>query len=70
MHTIQHILCIASNISCSLETDKYFSLNSFYAVPVHICHNSRTKNLDFPVNKKPPVKQSTFSKALSEQVEK
>lgn len=28
------------------------------------------KNLDFPVNKKPPVKQSTFSKALSEQVKK
>lgn len=30
----------------------------------------QTIYLDFPVNKKPPVKQSKFSKAFSEQVEK
>lgn len=53
-----------------LKTGEYLSLNSFHVVFAHISQNSGRNNLDFPVNKKPPVKQSKFSKALSEQVEK
>lgn len=32
--------------------------------------NKKANNLDFPVNKKPPVKQTEFSQTLSQQVEK